>query len=291
MNYTLENEKIKIGVRSYGGEITSIFSKITEDEYLWNGDPKYWKYHAPILFPIVGKVFNNEYRVDGKVYTLPQHGLARISEFEMVDISDSSITFELKYNKETLKVYPYKFVLRSTYEIIDNVVKVKYTVENLDNKNIYFSIGAHPAFMCPIKSNETLEDYYIEFDKDEKSDRLFLLGDGYISQNKEPLLDNQKILNLNKELFERGALIFDDLKSDKITLRSKNSDNYLEVDFEKFPYMGIWSPEEGAPFVCIEPWYGLADKENYNGEFSNKKGIIDLDINDTFSCTFTVKVK
>lgn len=291
MEYSLENSKLLIKARTYGGEITSIFNKENSTEYLWNGNPEYWKYHAPILFPIVGKVCNSKYRVDGNVYELPQHGLARISEFNMIDKEEDGITFELRYSEESLKVYPYKFLLKSNYKIEDNTVNITYTVENLDEKKIYFSIGAHPAFMCPIEATDSLNKCYIEFDKVEDSKRITLTEEGYLSHDSEECLSKTNKLSLYKELFKDDALVFNDLKSNKITIKSESNDKSLEVDFSGFPYMGIWAPKNGAPFVCIEPWAGHADYYDFNGEFSEKEGINSLESGEEFICTYKVTAR
>ncbi|MDO5516953.1 MAG: aldose 1-epimerase family protein [Clostridium sp.] len=291
MNYTLENSKLKITARSHGGEITSIESKADGTQYLWNGNPEYWKYHAPILFPIVGKVNNSKYRVGGKEFELPQHGLARVSEFNMIDKKDDEITFELKYSEDTLKVYPYKFSLKSNYSLENDTVKVTYTVENIDDKTIYFSIGSHPAFMCPIDKNEELTDCYIEFNKEEDSKRIELNSQGYLTHTKEKCLENTTKLKLYKDLFKDDALVFDDLKSNIMTIKSEKSEKSLEFDFTGFPYMGIWAPKDGAPFVCIEPWFGHADYEDFDGDFKEKEGILSLEQGKKFSCTFKVTVR
>lgn len=290
MIYSLENSIIKITASTHGGEIHSITNKIDATEYLWDGNPEYWKYHAPILFPIVGKVIDSKYKVEGKTYELPQHGLARTSEFKFISKTDNEIVFELNFSEESLKVYPYKFSLRSIYKLENNTVKVTYSVKNLDNKTIYFSIGTHPAFMCPINSTEKLEDYYLEFNEKEISNRKVLTKEGYLSYNEKECLKYTNTLMLSKELFKDDALVFDNLKSDKITIKSEKSDKSLAVEFDGFPYMGIWAPKDGAPFVCIEPWFGHADYENYDGEFSEKEGIISLDVGKEFSCTYKVTI-
>ena len=290
MIYSLENSSIKITASTHGGEIHSITNKIDGTEYLWDGNAEYWKYHAPILFPIVGKVIDSKYRVDGKTYELPQHGLARTSEFIFISKTDKEVTFGLNFSEESLKVYPYKFSLKSTYALEDNTVKVTYSVKNLDDKKIYFSIGTHPAFMCPITQNEKLEDCYLQFSEKEISNRKILTEEGYISHNENECLNSTDTLMLSKELFKDDALVFDNLKSDKITIKSKNSSKALTVDFNGFPYMGIWAPKDGAPFVCIEPWFGHADYEDFNGEFSEKEGIISLEVEKEFSCTYKITV-
>ena len=291
MKYSVENDKLKITARTQGGEITSITNKDNGCEYLWDGNPEYWKYHAPVLFPIVGKVFDCKYRIDGKTYELPQHGLARTSEFTLCEKNDNEISFELKYSEDSLKISPYKFSLKTRYKLEDNSVKVTYIVENLDDKKIYFSIGSHPAFLCPIDKNDTLEDCYIEFEKLENSSNSLLTSEGYLCREKKQCLENTNVLNLKKEIFKDDALVFNDLKSNKMTIKSSKNEKSLQVDFSGFPDMGIWAPKTGAPFVCIEPWYGHADYVNYKGEFKDKEGIKSLDVNEKFECEFKITVK
>ncbi len=290
MIYTLENSNIKITASPFGGELHNLTSKIDGTEFLWNGNEEFWKYHAPILFPIVGKVKDNKYIVEENTYSLPQHGLARISEFNMIKKTDTSIIFSLPYSNKTLEVYPYKFELQIRYDLIENGVKVSYKVINKDSKEIFFSIGAHPAFMCPIMPEETMNDYYFEFNKKETSSLLTLNSEGYFSHERLPYLNNKNIINLSKEVFKNDALVFDNLNSNKISLKSKNHNKSLTMDFTGFPYMGLWSKPTGAPFVCIEPWFGHSDYEDFTGEFKEKEGIQSLNIDEEFNCSYTIKI-
>lgn len=291
MIYSLENEAIKITASTYGGEIHSLTSKIDGTEYLWNGDPEFWKYHAPILFPIIGKVKDLKYRVDGKEYTLPQHGLARISEFNLIDKTKDSISFELNYSDESLKVYPYKFSLQISYSLVEKGVIVSYKVKNIDDKDIYFSIGAHPAFMCPIENNKTLNDYYFKFSEKETSSLMILNEKGYFTNERKEFLVDSDMIPLSKELFKNDALVFDNLKSNKISICSNNSNKSLTVDFTGFPYMGLWAPATGAPFICIEPWFGHADYDNFTGDFTEKEGIQKLEVKGEFNCSYTITIE
>lgn len=290
MLYTLENEKLIITASTYGGELHSIKEKSDNTEYLWNGDEKFWKYHSPVLFPIVGKVNDGKYKVDGEWFQLPQHGLARTKEFSLDEKTENSITFKLAYSKETLEVYPYKFILKIKYTLLENGVDTSYTVLNEDNREIYFSIGAHPAFMCPIKPNETFNDYYFEFNRNENSPKMVLNKEGYLLYEKEECLKDNKVIPLSLELFKNDALIFEDLKSNRISLKSKNHNKTLTMDFTGFPYMGLWSKDTGAPFVCIEPWYGHADYYDFQGEFKEKAGIIKLEKGKEFNSSYKVMI-
>ncbi|GIM28291.1 galactose mutarotase [Clostridium polyendosporum] len=287
---TLENNLLKITASTFGGELHSIKGKKTNTEFLWDGNETYWKYHAPILFPIVGKVYDNKYIINNKTFELPQHGLARTSEFNLFEQTENSLTFELKHSKVTLEKYPFKFSLQIKYTLEDSSVKIEYIVNNLDNTDIYFSIGAHPAFKCPILENENFQDYYFEFSEKETASTMELTSDGYFSGKKIPLLKEENIIGLTTELFKNDALVFNSLKSHTITLKSKNHSKNVTFDFNEFPYLGLWSKPSGAPFVCIEPWFGHADYDDFRGEFKNKEGIISLEINKSFKCTYTITV-
>lgn len=290
MNYSLENAFLKITLSDYGAELHNIKGKKENIEFLWNGDEEYWKYHAPVLFPIVGKVLNNKYIVDGNTYILPQHGLARVSEFRKTAKTESSITFNLDYSEETLKVYPFKFSFEIEYTLDNNSIIIKYKVSNKDNKNILFSIGAHPGFMCPILPNESFEDYYFEFSKKETAPIMELSEQGYFTHKEAICLDNENIIALAKDVFKNDALVFRNLNSRTIYLKSKNHNKYVEFDFDNFPYLGLWSKPTGAPFVCIEPWFGHADFEDFNREFKDKEGLISLEENNTFTCHYKIVI-
>ena len=286
MLYELENDVLKITAQEHGGELKSVTSKKTATEYLWNSDPTWWKYSAPVLFPIVGSVKNGEYRVDGKTYKLPQHGFGRVSDYKLVSKTDDTITFALDYNDETLKVYPYKFRLEISYVLKDNSVATNWTVKNVDSQRIYFSIGAHPALRCPIEPNEQFDDCYLKFNKAEKSARLLLTKEG-LTHDRIPTLDGTE-LDLNYEIFKGDALIFDDLKSTEISICSRKSSKSITLATEGFPFWGIWTPDKGgAPFVCIEPWQGHADFVDFDGELKDKDGIRSLEPGESYKTGYT----
>lgn len=291
MIYSLENSTIKIAASTHGGEMHSLTSKKEGTEYLWNGNPEYWKYHAPILFPIIGKLMNSKYMVDGQVYELPAHGLARTSEFKLLAMSNEFITFELKYSEDSLKVYPYKFSLQIAYTLQENFVKVTYTVVNLDDKDIYFSIGAHPAFMCPIEKDESLEDCYLEFNKNETVSAMGVNEEVYLSRKTIEFFNNENILPLSKELFKNGLMMFNDLKSNKVTIKSRKNNKSLSVEFDEFPYLCLWAPEAGAPFLCIEPWFGHPEYEDFNGEFKDREGTVSLRVGEKFSHSYKISIE
>ena len=282
MLHTIKNDVLKIAVAERGAELKSITALSDGTEYLFDSDPKWWKYSSPILFPIVGKLKDGKYRAEGKEFALPGHGFARTSNFWLVDATDDKLTFALESNAATLKAYPYRFRLEISFKLVGNEVKFIWKVANVDDKEIYFSIGAHPAICCPIAYRENFEDCYLKFNQPEKSARIPLTANGTLSRDRIPTLDGTE-LNLNYDLFKGDALVFDDLKSDEISVCSRKSDKTLTIRAKGFPYWGIWTPAQGgAPFICIEPWHGHADYFDFTGELKDKDGIRSLAVGETF---------
>lgn len=288
MNITLQNNNLTVVVTTKGAELSNIILNSDNVEFLWQGDPKYWGRKAPILFPIVGKVKDNTYKLDNKNYNLNQHGFARDMDFDIFFNEENKVIFKLSSNEETMKLYPFKFVLYVKYELSDNIIIISYKVKNKNEKNMFFSLGAHPGFNCPLYANENIEDYYFELDKKETASIMKLNRAGLFERNKEPFLHNENIIPLSKDLFVDDALTFSSIASSKISLKSIKNNRVINMDFTGFPYLGLWSKPEGAPFVCMEPWYGHADYHDFEEEFNNKEGIICLPIDNEFNCTYSL---
>ena len=286
MSIILENKRMKVLVSENGAEVTSIIDKMDNRECIWTADSKYWGRHAPILFPIVGKVVNNEYKVNENTYSLGQHGFARDLKFDVISKEDNKVILELLYNRETLKVYPYKFKLYVEYVLCENALKVSYKVKNEDKSYMYFSIGAHPGFYCP----GNFSDYYFEFEKEETKEIIPVVSGGYLKREKVPYLNNTKVIELNKHIFEEDALIFENLSSKYICLKNKKNSKGIKLSFEGFPFLGLWTKPDDAPFVCIEPWYGHADFEDFKGDFKDKDGIIKLNGEEEFNSLYTIEL-
>jgi len=286
----LENEKIKIKVDSQGAQLQQLILKENNKNYLWHGDSKYWGRRAPVLFPIVGRLKDDEYIYNGQSYQMTQHGFARDNVFKLIEQKESSLTYVLEENQTTLEKYPFKFRLEIKYTIEGNSLAVGYKVVNQDQKDMYFSIGAHPAFYWPLADDEEKEDYYLEFEKEEAAAK-YLLEAGLLNHEKELILDNQKIIELEAEIFEDDALVFKNLKSEKVALKSRKSEKEIELEFKNFPYLGIWSQSAEAPFICIEPWQGIADSVDSSGKIEEKEGIKKLNSGEEFSCTHTITIK
>ncbi|MDR2940876.1 MAG: aldose 1-epimerase family protein [Clostridiales bacterium] len=280
----LENDCLKIKINELGAELAGVTGKKENTEFLWSGDAKYWAGRAPVLFPIVGSVKNNEYTIDGKKYILNRHGFARKSIFDITKVQGRSITYELKYNEDTLKSYPYKFSLEIIYTLEGNTLTNTYRVKNLDSKAIYFGIGGHPAFSCPINEGEAFSDCYLEFNKTENAGVMALNEEGLFSGETYGLLNNTNILDLHHDLFKHDALVFERLESDMVALKSKKSDKSVEFYFDGFLSLGVWTVP-GANYVCLEPWVTFADTVNSTGDLRGKQDIIKLDSGE-FSVSF-----
>jgi galactose mutarotase-like enzyme len=278
MNYTIKNDQMSISVSSHGGELQSI--KDTSDyEYLWQGNPDYWARRAPILFPIVGKLKNNTYKYNETTYVMTQHGFARDMAFKLVEESETTLVFELCESQESLSKYPFKFTLRLGYTLTEQSVLVSYYVKNTDSKVLPFSIGAHPAFNWDKSSSA-----YFEFEEGLLSTYV-ISPDGILNEKVNIAAANGK-LRIHEALFENDALIMDDIE--KVTYW--NNDRGVEMTFKGFPYVGLWSKPSGAPFVCIEPWHGIADFIDHKQDILSKKGIILLEENQFFTSEYEIKI-
>lgn len=288
VNTKLENQYICAVINSHGAELASLLLKKDNTEYMWSGNPQIWGRHAPVLFPIVGRVIENRYTINDQQFELSQHGFARDREFQVVEVNADSVMYRLTYSGDTLVKFPYRFQLDIGYCLKDSGIVVKYLVKNIDNCNMYFSIGAHPGFNCPVLPLEKFEDYYLEFQEEETADR-YCLKDGLIDKKIE-FFQNQSRISLSHELFAEGALIFKNLRSEKIVLKSQKSEKSIAVSYKGFPYLGIWSVEGGAPFVCIEPWCGLTDTYGESKEFSQKEGINCLAPGQEFKREYSISI-
>ncbi|EGP8998610.1 aldose 1-epimerase family protein [Listeria monocytogenes] len=286
----LENEVLLVEMKTAGAELTRIFHKDTGLEYLWNADSKFWGRHSPVLFPTVGRLVEDTYLVDGKPYHLGQHGFARDRDFQVVEQTEKSVRFELDADEDSLAVYPYKLKLSIIYTIEKNTVAVSYEVENTDNKRIYFSIGAHPAFNLPLTDGTTFEDYYLDFGTEENLETLCLEGPYRSGEIKKVVDEAARYLPLNYDLFKNDALIFEALKQKEMTIKSDKTPHFVKVSFPEFPFVGVWTAKAGTPFLCIEPWYGIADGAGESVELRDKAGIEHLEPEAVFASEYEITV-
>lgn len=285
----LENEFLKVEINAKGAQLTSVYNKTAQIEHLWQADSTIWPWHAPNLFPIVGALIHDELLVDGKIYPLARHGFARHSEFVLLESDETSAIFSLAYSEKTLAVYPYKFDFQVLYTLIDNALRLTYKVISLDDSVIYFSVGGHPAFNVPFHPGENYEDYYIEFEAEEKLETHLLAPEGFFNGETLPVPTPEKRLYLTKNLFDNDALVFKNLKSREVCIKSDKHHQSLSVEFPHFNYLGIWA-KGGGDFVCIEPWLGCADTVNKHADISKKEAIQSLKPGHVFEAAIYISI-
>ncbi len=281
----IQNNLLSIKVNSFGAELCSVLSLETDIEYIWQADKTIWARHAPNLFPIVGKLKDGEFFYKSNSYKLPQHGFARDNEFICIEQSDDYLLFELTASEQTLQQYPFHFNLQIEYKLIENKLETSYSVFNPDNCDLYFSVGAHPAFNCPLQKSESFTDYELIF-PNKNSLTITTLNDGLItSQTKQVELNNNK-LNVSKQLFDNDALVFMNTQIDEVQLVSNKTKHGVSLESKNWPYFGIWTKKDTKKFVCLEPWYGIADSDIANGNITEKTGIIKLATEQHYQCFF-----
>ena len=291
MTVKIENEFLIAKFAEDGAELISLQSKSSGIEYIWQGDPYFWGRHAPVLFPIVGRLKDDQYTYQGKTYEMSQHGFARDSLFTVIEHGDALVSFSLKRTNETKKNYPFDFELIISYELKDNHLTVDYQVENTSNEEMYFSIGGHPAFNVPLEKKLKFEDYYLEFSPQKSRTQIPLIG-SYIDINHKTLAQTNIGIDLTHDLFNNDALIFETIGSNTFTIASDHSEHELQLNYNNMPYVGIWSPSpKDAPFVCIEPWCGIADSIDSTGDITKKVGINKLPQKELFRTSYTITTK
>ena len=290
MKYQIENQLLKVEINSMGAELWSIINKKSEIEHLWQGDKTVWSRRSPILFPNCGRVKDDKYKVDGKVYEGTIHGFARDYEHEVLSTTDSSIVFVFSSNEQTFARFPFEFKLYTEYKLENNKLHYSFRVENCNDYEMLFNIGYHTGFMCPFDNAASIENYSLVFEKKETPFELVCNEEGLLSGEIRIAFENKDTIELSKVLFENGSFILSELKSDYVSIVEKGTGRHVKVYIKNFPYVVFWSAHSDIKFVCIEPWFGLPDSSNSGGELAYKIGIQRINPNDVFSCTQTIEI-
>lgn len=306
---SLSNGIISISVKEHGAELCSL--KYEGREYLWQADPEFWARHSPVLFPIVGSVWNKQYRCSDRIFNMGQHGIARDMDFEFVSRTDDEIWYRLCSNEQTLQKYPYHFVLEIGYRISGKTVQVMWRVTNPSKEEtLHFQIGAHPAFHWPLLTTGAIEagTSAMKEELTSSAERGFFKLEPAASKlvksvigaagcfdpalTCEQELDADSCVAINTSSFDSDALVFENSQVNAVTLCARDKTPYLTLRFPDAPVVGLWSsPGKNAPFVCIEPWYGRADSVNYEGEYSQKPWINSLAPLQTFNGGYTIEIE
>lgn len=276
MRTNLSNNILYVEIDSLGAQLVSL-KDIHGIEYLWQGDKKYWKGQAPLLFPIVGALRNDTAIIDGEKYTIPRHGIARTNEFRRTKSMTDSASFTLSSDFEIRKNYPFDFTLAVDFELADSTLIQRFTITNRDAKDMPFSLGCHPAFNIPLEENDKFEDYIISFPNDEDCDSPTIDPQTSLILTKERMtvLKNARSLPLRHELFYKDALVLENLKSRQVSLFSLSTGRGVQMDFNGFDYFGIWQ-SKNAPFLCLEPWTSTATCDFEDDVLSHKRGMLIL---------------
>lgn len=285
----LENDFLKITISAIGAELTSIINKETQNEHLWQADPAVWGRHAPNLFPIVGGLINDELLVDGAVFKMERHGFARNLEFILIENDEEHAVFSLPSSEKTIHLYPYKFDFQVLYTLIENAIRVTYKLISHDKKEIFFSVGGHPAFKVPFNRGENYEDYYLEFETEQKLTTHRLSAEGFFTGETFPVASPGNRIYLTRHLFDHDALVFKDLVSREVCIKSDKHNQSVSVEFPHFNYLGIWA-KGGGDFVCIEPWLGCADTVGKHVDISQKENIQRLKPGHVFEAAYFISI-
>lgn len=289
--YELKNQLITLKIASHGAEMKSLTCNQTGQEYLWHADPAFWGRTSPVLFPLVGKYKNGTTYYNGKEITSGQHGFARDCDFALESQTEDTIWFTLKDSEETFAKYPFHFVLHVGYQLIENTVKVMWKVENPGENTLYFSIGAHPAFNCPLKDGEKQSDYALIFDTKEPLESQTISPDGSVAEETIFFHTKDGKLPITSNLFEYDTMVFENHQTHRIGLLNPEGKEYVTVTFDA-SLVGIWTPiDKNAPFICIEPWYGRSDRGTFNQQLTEREYGQSLEKDEIFEASYLIEVR
>lgn len=281
MIHEISNENLSAKISSFGAELQSLVSKANDREYIWYGKKEVWSGRSPLLFPIIGRLLDDEYTLDGKTYCLEKHGFARRNEFHGEKIAENKARFTFSETSQTLEKYPFRFEMTVTFELDGKSIIVTHEIKNTNEKEMYFSFGAHPAFNAE-------KDVKIVFDEQETLETIKVDGEGLRTGKKELWIDNSNQLLIDDTTFLDDALIFENVKSTGGCL-FEGDKKLLHFTWGKPSFLGFWA-KPGAPYVCIEPWFGVNDSHEKKDDFRNKDGIEKLPPNDSFLYKWSAEI-
>lgn len=287
MEYTIENEYLKLTVTTWGAQVKSVVRKCDNVEHIWQADKAVWGYHAPILFPHAGKVVGNKIIAKGREFEATQHGFARLMEHDFVEQSEDTIVLELCSNEETLAKFPFEFRLISTFTLEADTVHHTLTVENLDEAELPFGIGYHPAFTVPFDNKHVAADYELRFSEMESPICINCLPHGLMHGNLYYLGSNIQTIPIDERLFANDSHCMVGLKSQTLGIYERGTGRGVVCNISEFPYTLIWSKPGQPRFVCIEPWHSLPSPENGTSDWNEKPAAAVLQPGEAWSCTLS----
>lgn len=290
MIYTLRNSEIEVQVSSKGGELVSL-RDAEQTEYIWIGDARYWKRHAPQLFPCIGRLTNNQYRMDGALHEMGQHGFLRDYELMKVEESETSLHLQLQSDVSTRQLYDRDWTVDIYYTLCGKTLSVQFQIRNCDTRTMRFGYGIHPGFNVPLNPALRFEDYRLDFHEVSIPKQMELTERYTISGGiHDYALEEGRYLPLQHSLFDHDAIILKDMPH-TVTLGSQKDEKKVTVAFPDMPYLGIWhAPETDAPFVCVEPWSSLPSTDGVIDEFETKPDFITVEPEQTYTNTWSISI-
>jgi len=283
---TIANDQLTAGISPLGAELQSLKLNHNQHELIWQRDPAIWSGSAPILFPIVGRLIEGQYILDGKTYAMPIHGIVRAEPWTVTDHAEDYVTLEISDSETSRQSYPFRWKVVVRFELIGLELVVRYWITNLDTRTMYFSFGSHPAFNLDFGSDQ-ISDYVLRIENDGPALQRHKIVGGKLSKERYDLPWQGSDLPLSDTLLDGGALVFVGLDSQKVVLLSTQDPRQILFDTGGAPDLGVWRMR-GAPYVCLEPWYGYDDPEDHDQQFVTKPGIQTLESQDTFTTSYTI---
>ena len=285
----LENDDLLVKFKLEGSEWTSLYDKRRQIEFAWQGKSEFWGGRNPTLFPVVGRLWRETYRHEGREFRLGNHGFARNCEFKLASQTQNTLALELTDNEKTRENYPFAFRLTNTYSLSEKTLTVTKSVFNSDKRDMPFSVGAHPAFNCPLLPGEKFEDYRLVWELEEDLSRLKLNPANSSFERERESYGRFKEIELRRDVFfKEDTLVFENVRSSWLKLQGPEAG--LRVSFSRAPWVGIWTKGD-APFICLEPWQGHGDFAGYEGEFGEREGTIILPPGTSFDFTYEITLE
>ena len=291
MIYQIENELLSVQVNDAGAELWSVKSKKTGVEYLWQGDPAFWRGRAYNLFPFIGRMPEGYYTYDGNTYATRTHGLARFFVFDLESRTENKLVFSFTDNDETKKEYPFSFIFRVIFELDGEKLTTRYEATNTDEREMLCAFGGHPGINVPFGAGE-FEDYYLDFSAPCAPERQLLDEDNRFIVDKTvpyPLTDGTKI-PLSHDLFMHDALVLQNTTG-CVSLRSTKDTRYVTIRYEEYPFIGFWQvTTPGAPYLCLEPWSALPGQHGKIAELETKPHMTRVPVGEKKEISFTLEI-
>ena len=289
MNQTIRSGGAQAVIKSLGAELSSLTDG-AGTQYLWQGDPAYWKSQSPVLFPIVGGIRGKTASTaNGGVCHMERHGVVRKREFTLASATESSAEFAILSSEETKREFPYDFEFRVRYSLSGKTLTYAMTAVNRGKDVMPYFLGGHPAFRCPLLDGEAFEDYVVEFSEKEFAACPRMLSDGLIDvDHRSVVLNNEKVFRLDRTWFAYDCQVFDQLKSRSATLRNPATGHGVHMDFSGFDYFILWTSKNGGPFLALEPWTGLSTCTDEDDILEHKRGVKFLQPGEERTHSFTI---